>query len=93
MTLLEYHGRWIQQQFDERHGQTLYWIMASLDPLLTADEISVIRSLGKRLVQLRKQCVTAAGDSPRDDSQQQQITRFNIILTVIQLHFGQKDIR
>lgn len=93
MTLLEYHCRWIQQQFDERHGQNLYWIMASLDPLLTADEISVIRSLGKRLVQLRKHCVADAADSPRDDCQQQQITRFNIILTVIQQHFGQKDIR
>ena len=89
ISLLQYHLKWLRKE-DITNAQ-LRWLFAlfsRVDPLLTAEEVSVVRDVCRRCRKIR---ASLAGQKvPVDDAR---IAGLNMIIAVVGGPFLQRDLR
>jgi hypothetical protein len=78
LKLVKYHCFWIQKDFSILKCQWLFCLLLIVDPLLTADQICILRNLARNLLVC----------TPKSNSENAGI---QMILSIISGIFGQKD--
>ncbi|KAI8821526.1 survival motor neuron interacting protein 1-domain-containing protein [Fimicolochytrium jonesii] len=86
--LLNFHAKWLNEttSISEDQGQWLFALLLRLDPLLTADELAILRILCKTCRRLRSAMATDLTlEDPRTAS-------LNMVVAIVGRVFGQLDL-
>ncbi|KAJ1536694.1 gem (nuclear organelle) associated protein 2 [Nowakowskiella sp. JEL0078] len=82
--LLQMHLTWIpEDDISESQGKWLVLLFMKLDPLLTGDDVSLVREVCRRM-----KCIRQALSDPTD----LRISILNMVITLVSKSFGQKDL-
>lgn len=107
--LLKYHLNWMRDDsLKNTEGLWLFVLLIRLDPLLTSDQVSILRELCRKCKKIRKSLFTKQhaaekGESPIDRQESQampmrsktskEVAALNMVIAVIAEVFGQKDLQ
>nr|CAG8470958.1 13616_t:CDS:2 [Entrophospora candida] len=84
-SVLSYHIKWLKDDdITVRQSQWMFALLLHLDKLLTAGQISNLRVLCKKCIEIRGNLVVEKND--------QKIAMLNIIITIVKRYFGQQDL-
>ncbi|KAI9202865.1 survival motor neuron interacting protein 1-domain-containing protein [Polychytrium aggregatum] len=88
--LLSHCHRWCQNSDFENvlQSQWMFALLLRLDPLLTSDQITVLRDVCRKCIKLRAEL-----DPETTDPGASIVAALNIVISIISVFFGQKDLR
>ena len=83
LMLIQYHLKWLKNnEIRQNQGIWLFSCLLRLDPLLTSDQISILRDLSRRCIHIRDNCIPFSMN----------FIMASILITIISQVFGQKDL-
>ncbi|TPX37222.1 hypothetical protein SmJEL517_g00858 [Synchytrium microbalum] len=86
--LLEYHISWLSVDcVDGRHGAWLFSLLALLDDVMVADEVSLLRDLCRKCRQIRDHLARQSADVT-----DRRVAAVNMVIAIVSGFFGQKDL-
>ena len=87
MRLIKTQVRWLRADsmpFTKPQSETLYYVLACLNVPLSAEDISVLRSLSKKLIELKRD---------RTSGDDEIVMSMTMIILIVNKHFGQADLQ
>lgn len=80
LTLLQYHIDWLTEMTQKR-AQWIFALLVYLDPVMTAEQTSILRDLARKCIRLRD-----------EKDSLDQVAEHNLIITIIAKVYGQADL-
>ncbi|CAG8440035.1 13060_t:CDS:10 [Ambispora leptoticha] len=85
LSLLSYHTKWLEiTGITKEQSRWIFALFLRVDQLLTSDQMSILRELCRRCIEIRKSMRS------KDD---QNLPAANIFITIVTRYFGQKDLQ
>lgn len=81
ITVLRYYTEWLEEM-SEGECLWIYTLLLYLDPVMTAEQTSILRDISRKCIKLRS-------DKKEHD---EQVFRLNMIITIIGKVFSQADL-
>uniref|UniRef100_A0A1D1YEQ8 Gem-associated protein 2 n=1 Tax=Anthurium amnicola TaxID=1678845 RepID=A0A1D1YEQ8_9ARAE len=83
ITLLQYHTKWLSNGITIAQSQWLFALFLRVDKLLTPNQMSALRQLCKKCIQIRQKT---------DEDDLITLASLDMIIIIVRKYFGQKDL-